>query len=146
MRKNLFLWLILSLVSITNLAALGKQESYTALLIIPDTEVQDKELKVTKKVLEDAGIGVSIASTNGNEVKGMLGGSFIPDMKVSEIQSLNYNLVACIGGTGAFNIFENNDIISLLKKFYKEEKVVAGICAAPAILANAGVLNGVDAT
>lgn len=117
-----------------------------ALLIIPSHDVQDDELREAQSALENAGAIVTVASIEGEDVTGMLGGLFTPDIKISDAIESDYELVACIGGTGSFDLWENQEIISLVTEFYNHDKTVAAICAAPGILANAGLLNNIEAT
>ena len=118
----------------------------TALLVIPSEEVQDHELTETKAMLENAGIEVTVASVEGTAVSGMLGGTFMPDIKLSDATVNSFDAIACIGGNGAFNLWENQPLIHLIQQFNNQGKTTAAICAASGILANAGILNGIDAT
>jgi len=117
-----------------------------ALLVIPSTEVQDHELEETRLQLEESGVLVTVVSVEGEEVSGMLGGTFTPDAKLSEMDSAEFDAIVCIGGNGSFGLWENEELISLIQEFQEQGKLVAAICAASGILANAGVLEGIDAT
>lgn len=50
------------------------------------------------------------------------------------------------GGPGTSALDEHAHVKDLAKQFFAEGKLVAAICAAPSVLANAGILNGKTAT
>ncbi len=117
-----------------------------AVLIIPAKQVQDAELVEAKAALEKTGVRVTIAAPKLSAVDGMLGGSFKPDATIESIQPGEYDLVACIGGMGVFDIMSEPVLLSKIKAFADSGKYVTAICAASGMLANAGVLKGVKAT
>ncbi len=145
-KEKMLLSIMVCLVSMSCFSTSNKEKNLSALLIIPSTDVQDFELNETKLTLENAGIAVTIASVEGEVVTGMLGGSFTPDLKVSDADESNYDMITLIGGNGVFGIFENKDIISLAQNFDKADKYVTAICGSAAILGNAGILDGIEAT
>lgn len=117
-----------------------------AVLVIPSNEVQDTELNETKAALEKAGITVVLAAPAVAPVKGMLGGSFTPDITFSAIDPAKADMIVCIGGNGSMGLYDDAGLRASIQAFQKQGKVVAAICAAPGILANAGVLKGLSAT
>lgn len=145
-KGSVLLSILICLVSISGFSTSNKEKSLNALLIIPSTEVQDFELNETRSILEKAGISVTVASVEGEDVTGMLGGTFTPDMKVSDTVESDYDMITLIGGNGVFGIFENQDIISKAQEFNKADKYVTAICGSAAILGNAGLLDGIEAT
>ena len=71
----------------------------------------------------------------------------IPDMDLDNALQQNYDMVVLPGGkAGADNLDNDNRIHELLKKMANSEKFTAAICAAPKVLANAGLLSGKNAT
>lgn len=120
--------------------------SITALLIIPSSDVQDDELTVTKTVLENSGIKAVVAGKEKKPVNGMLGGTFEPDIAVADANPSDYSMIVFIGGNGAFGLYDDAQIHSMIRTFDEQGKIIAAICAAPGILANAGVLSGKEAT
>jgi len=148
MKKIITLLLAGVFISITSCTTTGGTEEAekTALLVIPSQEVQDHEFMETKRVLEESGVLVTTVSLEGEMVTGMLGGTFTPDSKLSDIKEADFDAVVCIGGNGSFGLWENGELLTLINEFYQQEKLVAAICAASGILANAGVLDGIQAT
>ena len=54
-----------------------------------------------------------------------------------------YNGLIIPGGMpGATNLKDNSNVIKLVKKFDKENKLVAAICAGPIVLQEAGIISG----
>jgi protease I len=54
--------------------------------------------------------------------------------------------VVFVGGSGSKQYFEDPEALEIAKKAYEKGKIVAAICIAPVILANAGILKGKKAT
>lgn len=46
------------------------------------------------------------------------------------------------GGPGAWNLRDSDRVITLVRHFHQQEKWIAAICAAPIVLAKAGILDG----
>lgn len=126
--------------------SLKGDKSKKALLIIPSRSVQDVELNTTKMTLEEAGIIVDVASLEGEEVRGMLGVTFYPDLKIEDVKVKQYDIVTCIGGTGVAHIYNEESILSLIEEFKKQDKYLSAICLAPGLLANAKVIEGHNLT
>ena len=127
-------------------ASVSGAKGKSAVLVIPAKEVQDMELTMTKQALEEAGVKVTIAAPTLNPVNGMLGGSFTPDIDIASIDPAKYDLIACIGGMGIFDIWADPVYIEKVQAFHAKGKYVTAICGASAVLANAGLLKGVEAT
>lgn len=127
-------------------ASIPEGKTNSAVLVIPAKEVQDTELTETKRALEEAGVKVTVAAPTNEPVNGMLGGSFTPDIDIASIDPAKYDLIACIGGMGIFDIWADPVYIEKVQAFYNDGKYVTAICGASGVLANAGVLKGVEAT
>ena len=116
------------------------------LFIIPPERFRDEELFVTQTELEKAGYKTTVASTKKGICFGSKGGSVNSVKTLEETDIKDYEGVVFVGGGGSKLLFENKMALSIAKKAYEENKVVAAICLAPVILANAGILNGKKAT
>jgi len=125
---------------------LGYAADKQAVLVIPANEVQDLELTATMNALVSAGIKVKLAAPSLASVKGMLGGSYSPDVAIADIDVQHTDLIAVIGGNGSIQLWENKPLISKTQVLAAQGKIVAAICAAPGVLANAGLLKGIPAT
>lgn len=140
MKKGLIL--LFSFLFVLNIFSQTKR----VVMIVAPSNFRDEELFVTKKVLEDKGIEVKVASVDISSIQGMLGGSVIPDLKLEEINLDNFDGVIFVGGIGAQFYWGYEPALKLAQEAFKKGKVVGAICIAPVILANAGILKGRKAT
>jgi len=116
------------------------------LMVVAPDKFRDEELFDTKRVIESFGGTVEVASLTLYPAKGMKGGSVTPDLKLQDVHVDDYDAVVFVGGSGAQVYFDNQYALNLAKKAYEKGKVLGAICIAPCILANAGLLEGKDAT
>ena len=116
------------------------------LMIIAPERFRDEELLVTKEELETAGHETVIASIVKGICPGSRGGFAIATLTLNEVQTEDYDAVVFVGGGGSKVYFANEEALRIAKEMYKKKTVVAAICLAPVILANAGILKGKNAT
>jgi protease I len=116
------------------------------LMIIAPERFRDEELFVTKEELEKAGHEIIIASCVKGTCPGSRGGFATATLTLTEVQVSNYDAVVFVGGGGSKIYFANEEALHIAKEMYKKKAVVAAICLAPVILANAGILKGKHAT
>ena len=118
------------------------------LFLIAQNNFQDHELKDPKKVLEDAGISICIASETTSIAKGTFGSQVIPDCSFSEAfrRIDEFSAVIVVGGTGCAKLMNNSYVMRILKRANEIGEVIAAICWGPRILAKAGILRGRHAT
>jgi protease I len=121
-------------------------KKYHVLMIIAEKNFRDEELFIPQKLFEEKGITVTIASTVTSTVTGMLNGKAKPDVLLKNVKVKDYDAVIFVGGVGAQMYFNNEVAHQIAKDAVKEHKVLAAICIAPNILANAGLLQGKKAT
>ncbi len=125
---------------------LGEATGKRAVMVIAPSDFRDEELFQTKEVLETAGVEVKIASSATGEITGSRGGKATPDIALSEVNAADYDAVVFVGGGGASAYFNDATAQNLAKDAASKGRVVAAICIAPSILANAGLLEGKRAT
>lgn len=71
----------------------------------------------------------------------------VPDTSLEKVLNESFDLIVLPGGLpGANHLRDDKRIIELLKKQEKESKYIAAICAAPKVLAKAGLLDNKKAT
>ncbi len=117
-----------------------------AVLIIASGNFRDEELFETKRELEKANVETVIASTKTAVLKGMLGNRAEATILVNDITVDDYDAIIFIGGSGASQYFDSRVALDIARQAKDKQKVLAAICIAPTVLANAGVLDGVRAT
>jgi protease I len=134
--------------NVVNDAINSEVESMNArsvLFVIAHENFQDNEFGIPRDILKAKGCKIVVASSGSSTATGALGGKVTPDISLDEALSRidEFNAVIFIGGGGASEYF-NSPVAHQIARDAKD--VVAGICIAPVILANAGVLDGKKAT
>jgi protease I len=122
------------------------KKSKAILMVIAPKNFRDEELFITREILEGAGYKITLASTSTDEAVGMLGGKALPELLVSQVKAEDFEAVVFIGGAGTKVILKDEATLALAKAAVGAGKLVAAICMAPEILANAGLLKGKKAT
>jgi len=127
--------------------AAEKLEGRKVLLIIASNNFRDEEYSVPRLALEQQGAKITVACSSLNESVGMLKQQKVkPDVLITKVKADSFDAVVFIGGVGAKEYFTNKTALKLAAEAHKQKKIVAAICIAPSILANAGVLKGKKAT
>lgn len=117
-----------------------------ALLIIAPNKYQDLELNGTRTALEELCFTIVIASTEAGDCVGKFGGTEKATVALRNINVDDYDRIAFIGGPGAHDLID--DIYAKATAMLAVEHGIplGAICIAPLILANAGLLQGKNAT
>ncbi len=98
-------------------------------------------------LLRRAGIEVVTAGLQSGTVRGSRGTMLVPDATLDEALDGDYDMVVLPGGQpGARNLEHDPRIALLLRRMAQQKKFTAAICAAPKVLAAAGLLDGKHAT
>ena len=98
-------------------------------------------------LLRRAGIEVTSAGLDAGSVTASRGVTLIPDTDLESALKSDYDMIVLPGGLpGADHLDDDERIRSILRKMSDDNKYIAAICAAPKVLANAGVLAGKTAT
>lgn len=98
-------------------------------------------------ILRRAGITVLSAGLDAQPVRASRGTVLIPDTTLEAALKQAFDMVVLPGGQpGSNNLNADARIHALLNSMAKQDKYVAAICAAPSVLATAGVLDGKRAT
>ena len=116
------------------------------LMVLAPDNFRDEEYKEPRKILEDKGCKVTVASTHTRAAKGMLGMSVTPDTTLEAVRAADYDAVIFVGGYGAEAYYSDARAHGLAADAVKAGKPLGAICVAPTILANAGLLKGKSAT
>ena len=97
-------------------------------------------------LLRRAGIEVTVAGLKPGTVQASRGVQLVPDTTLDAALQHDYDMVVLPGGLpGATHLREDPRIIALLQKMAAAGRYTAAICAAPRVLAEAGVLQGKQA-
>ena len=121
-------------------------EGKKVLIVIAHDVFRDEEYAEPREVLETAGAEVIVASSGLSEARGRFGLAVHPDILVKDAEVSDYDAVVFVGGGGSREYFNDPSALRLARDADDEGKVLAAICIAPHILANADVLKGKKAT
>jgi len=98
-------------------------------------------------ILRRAGLEVTSAGLDTEPVHASRGTILIPDTILDVALQRNFDMLVLPGGQpGTNNLKADPRILSLVKSMLQHDRYVAAICAAPSVLAAAGVLDGRRAT
>ncbi|MDD4931010.1 MAG: DJ-1/PfpI family protein [Candidatus Colwellbacteria bacterium] len=117
-----------------------------ALIVVAHKDFRDEEYFITREILVSSGISVDTASFDISPAVGIRGGKVDVDVLISNARADDYDALVLIGGRGISSYLDHAALNELVRSFVVAEKLVAAICAAPIILARAGVLTGKKAT
>lgn len=116
------------------------------LMVIAPERFRDEELFITREELERAGHEVVIASTRIGTCPGSRGGFATATVCLAEARAVDFDALVFVGGGGSKIYYQHADALRLAREMDQKQGVVAAICLAPVILANAGILQGKNAT
>lgn len=98
-------------------------------------------------LLRRADVDVVTASLNGVNVKAAHGITVQADKTLDDALNDDYDMVVLPGGMpGSENLDRDKRVHAILHKMVDSGKYAGAICAAPKVLANAGILKGKKAT
>lgn len=98
-------------------------------------------------ILRRAGITVTSAGLDDQPVRASRGTVLIPDCTLESALEHEYDMVVLPGGQpGTDNLMGDARILALLQKMSQQGRYISAICAAPSVLAKAGLLDDKQAT
>ncbi len=117
-------------------------------VLVPLAEgFEEIEAVTVVDVLRRAGIEVFTAALGDNPVRGSHGISVQADGSLDEAAAGDFDMVALPGGMpGATHLKSDPRVLELLRRMAGAGRYTAAICAAPSVLAAAGLLEGRRAT
>lgn len=116
------------------------------LMIVAHRNFRDEELQEPRRLLEQQGAAVTIASSSLDTARGMLGATVTPDILIDKVNVADYDAIIFVGGAGASEYWENPTAHEIARKTLEANKILGAICIAPVTLAKAGLLKGKRAT
>lgn len=113
-------------------------------IIVPLAEgFEEIEAVSIVDVLRRAGLEVATASLTSNPVKGSHNIPILADSIIGELRPVDFNCIILPGGMpGAENLKKSDTVLSYIKHIFSKGGYVGAICAAPIVLAHAGILYG----
>ena len=108
---------------------------------------EELEAVTVVNILRRAGIAVTLAGTDSGALQGSRSIAIQPDATLDSVLNEEFDLIVLPGGQpGTRNLSADQRVLQLVRSMAETGKLVAAICAAPAVLAKAGLLNDKDAT
>ena len=113
-----------------------------ALFILADG-FEELEFVAPFDILHRGGVEIRTASiSNKAEVTGAHGLRVLADSLLQDLDGLPFDLLVLPGGgPGTQNLVKSDAVKNLVIKSNEASKTIAAICAAPSVLANAGILS-----
>ena len=132
------LFALLTVISIHYVKHMSKRA-----LVILHEGVEEMEAIAPIDILRRGGIEVVIASTtDSHQVTGRSKVTLMVDVPLIRAADQDYDCIILPGGPGIIQSVRSHDLVKrLLKQQFDAGKWVAGICAAPLVLADAGILR-----
>lgn len=108
---------------------------------------EELEAVTVLNILRRAGIEAVSASLDGHPIRGSRGTVLIPDISLDDALTRRFDMVVLPGGQpGTNNLKADARIIKLVQRMAADDCFVCAVCAAPSVLATAGLLDGKRAT
>ncbi|MEW8147465.1 MAG: DJ-1 family glyoxalase III, partial [Candidatus Thiodiazotropha endolucinida] len=119
-----------------------------ARVLVPLAEgCEELETVTITDLLTRADIEVVTAGLKAGPVKASRGITLVPDTTLDAVMDQAFDMMVLPGGLpGADNLDADPRIHEMLKRLNQQGKFTAAICAAPKVLAGAGLLQGRRAT
>jgi len=125
----------------------AKVNTTTNVLVPLAQGCEELEAVTITDLLTRAGINVITAGLDENIVTASRGMKLVPDKKLQDVLDVEFDMIVLPGGLpGADHLNNDQRIQTLVKKLAVNNKYTAAICAAPRVLATAGLLDGKRAT
>ncbi len=111
-------------------------------LIISADGFEDSELLQPYLQLSEEGVSSDIASLQAGLITGKHGKAVTANLAVDEVDPTGYDMLLLPGGKAPAELRKHEQVLELVRHFFRAGKPVAAICHGPQILLSAGVLSG----
>jgi len=120
--------------------------SRTVLMVLPEKNFYEIEYSVPRAALEKNGYSVRVITPSGDEAVGIAGLRVKPNSGLSKVKAQDFQALLLVGGFGAESFLGNAQLAGLTRDFHAQGKLIGAQCVTPALVAEAGLLNGKEAT
>lgn len=120
----------------------------TPVVLVPLAQgCEELEAVTVTDLLTRAGIEVITAGLDEKIVTASRGMKLVPDKILDDVLEKDFDMIILPGGLpGADHLNNDQRIQTIVKKMAANNKYITAICAAPRVLATAGLLDGKHAT
>lgn len=111
-------------------------------IILLSNGFEDTEAIATIDILKRGKLKIdSVSLEETNTVITQYNNKLITDFNIKELNYEEYDYLVIPGGKHVLNLYDNINLSTIIKYFYKSNKLIATICAAPSLLGNLGLLK-----
>jgi 4-methyl-5(b-hydroxyethyl)-thiazole monophosphate biosynthesis len=104
---------------------------------------EEIEASTIVDILRRSGVEVTAAGLTPDVIEGSHGMNFVPDKSIEEVVMKDFDAVVLPGGAPGYeNLRKDQRVIAIIEEAFKSNKLVAAICASPAVLSDANILDG----
>lgn len=108
---------------------------------------EELEAITVVNILRRAGVSVTLAGLDAGALRGSRGVMLMPDSTLDAVLHEDFDMIVLPGGQpGTNHLKADARVLKLAQRMTQQDKYVAAICAAPSVLAAAGLLDGKQAT
>ena len=108
---------------------------------------EELEAVTIVNILRRGGVAVSLAGLTAGLLRGSRGVMLQPDTTLEASLHQEFDMIVLPGGQpGTNHLKADQRVLQLVKKMRAQDRYVTAICAAPSVLAEAGLLDGKRAT
>jgi protease I len=117
-------------------------------MVIAQRQFEGTEFKEPKDIFEREGAEIIVACNTLADATSMGFDRLVvkPDILIKDIKVIDYDAIVFIGGFGVGEYYNDPDAHRIVRQALKQRKILAAICMAPVVLANAGLLESKRAT
>ncbi len=113
-------------------------------ILVPLAEgFEEIEFSTIVDILRRAGMKVTVAGLKEGAISGAHGVRVTPDTLIDKVSADDFDVIVLPGGNpGYVNLEKSEKVLQLVREMHDRNKYVTAICAAPSVLAKAGVIQG----
>jgi protease I len=116
-----------------------------ALILVAD-DVEDIEFFYPLYRLQEEGWEIDVATPDARKIVGKHGYDYEPDMKISDVDAQDYDLLVLPGGKAPEKVRLQPKAVEIARSMLESGKTVAAVCHGIQTLISADVLKGRKAT
>lgn len=119
----------------------------SSVLVLFANGSEELEAVTIVNILRRAGVSVTLAGLEAGPLRGSRQTALLPDCTLDEVATQHFDMLVLPGGQpGTNNLKADARVLKLAQQMYHDGRYVCAICAAPSVLATAGLLDGKQAT
>jgi putative intracellular protease/amidase len=117
---------------------LARLDGKHVLFVVPD-RFREAEHRIPRRILEDLGVRVTVASWSLDPLLGTHGVNLQPELELGSVCADDYDAFVFVGGDGVRPT--DAEVQRIVQEAVVKDKVLAAICASQAILSYAGLVE-----